>query len=65
MKNTLLVKEIREMLEDGLFEDIKDFAESNPPDVVANFFEALEIPEIIQIFSFIDEEIVADIFKEQ
>ncbi len=64
MKNTLLVKEIREMLEDGLFEDIKDFAESNPPDVVANFFEALEIPEIIQIFSFIDEEIVADIFTE-
>ena len=52
------------MLEDGLFEDIKDFAESNPPDVVANFFEALEIPEIIQIFSFIDEEIVADIFSE-
>jgi len=64
MKNTLLVKEIREMLEDGLYEDIKDFAESNPPDVVANFFEALEIPEIIQIFSFIDEEIVADIFTE-
>ena len=64
MKNTLLVKEIREMLEDGLYEDIKDFAESNPPDVVANFFEALDIPEIIQIFSFIDEEIVADIFAE-
>ena len=64
MKNTLLVKEIREMLEDGLYDDIKDFAESNPPDVVANFFEALEIPEIIQIFSFIDEEIVADIFTE-
>ena len=64
MKNTLLVKEIREMLEDGLYEDIKDFAESNPPDVVANFFEALEIPEIIHIFSFIDEEIVADIFTE-
>ena len=64
MKNTLLVKEIREMLEDGLYDDIKDFAESNPPDVVANFFEALDIPEIIQIFSFIDEEIVADIFSE-
>ena len=63
MKNTLLVKEIREMLEDGLFEDIKDFAESNPPDVVANFFEALDISEIIQIFSFIDEEIAADIFS--
>ncbi|MBO4699070.1 hypothetical protein J5690_05605 [bacterium] len=64
MKNTLLVKEIREMLEDGLFEDIKDFAESNPPDVVANFFEALDTSEIIKIFSFIDEEIAADIFSE-
>lgn len=63
MKNTLLVKEIREMLEDGLYDDIKDFAESNPPDVVANFFEALDISEIIKIFSFIDEEIAADIFS--
>lgn len=62
MKNTLLVKEIREMLEDGLYDDIKDFAESNPPDVVANFFEALDIAEIIKIFSFIDEEIAADIY---
>ncbi|HSW61213.1 MAG TPA: CorA family divalent cation transporter [bacterium] len=63
MKNTLLVNEIREMLEDGLYEDIRLFVESNPPDVIANFIEALKINEIIKIFSFIDEEIAAEIYS--
>lgn len=63
MKNTLLVKEIREMLEDNLFDDIKLFVESNPPDVIANFIEPLEIEEIIKIFSFVDEEIAAEIYS--
>lgn len=64
MKNTLLVKEIRDMLDDELYDDIKDFAESNPPDVVADFFEALSTNEIIKIFSFIDEDIAAEIYSE-
>ena len=63
MKNTLLVKEIREMLEDGLFDDIRLFVESNPPEVIANFIEPLKIEEIIKIFSFIDEEIAAEIYS--
>ncbi|HNW82055.1 MAG TPA: CorA family divalent cation transporter [bacterium] len=62
MKNTLLLNEIREMLHDGLYDEIKLFVESNPPHVVANFLEALKINEIVKIFSFIDEEIAAEVY---
>ncbi len=62
MKNTLLLNEIREMLHDGQYDEIKLFVESNPPHVVANFLEALKINEIVKIFSFIDEEIAAEVY---
>ncbi len=61
MKNPLLVQELREMLDAEHFEDIRAFAESNPPQVIAGFLEPLKIEEIAEIILVIPSETGASI----
>ncbi|MDY0170409.1 MAG: hypothetical protein RBS80_27945 [Thermoguttaceae bacterium] len=41
MKNPLLVPEIRELLAEGNFDELRDFCEAGHPGIVAEFLSAL------------------------
>ncbi|MDZ7346629.1 MAG: magnesium transporter [candidate division KSB1 bacterium] len=63
MKNEFLVPELRELLNIGDIESLRDFCESNHPAEVADFISALEPNEIWQILLAVKPEIRAEIFS--
>ncbi len=62
MKNPLLVQELREMLRGGHYDDLRAYCQSNTPQVIASFLEALTPEEIKEVFTIIGREAAAAIF---
>ncbi len=73
MKNPLVVPEIRELLAEGNFEELRAFCEAGHPGVVAEFLSALPADEAwealrhagierrAEVFAHLDEELQSDI----
>ncbi len=75
MKNPLLVPEIRELLEEGNFEELRNFCEAGHPGIVAEFLSALPADEAwaalrhvglerrAEVFNNLDEELQTEIVE--
>jgi len=76
MKNPLLVPELRELIEEGNFEELRDFCEEGHPGVVAEFLSALPAEEAwtalrhvglerrAEVFNNLDEELQTEIVEQ-
>lgn len=62
MKNPLLVPELREMLRTDQKEDIRDFCESTPPSVLADFLGALQSEEVLEVMRCLSSDALAATF---
>ena len=63
MKNPLLVPEFREMLAENNIEEIKDFCNTTPPAVVADFLGAMTADENREILMQLSAEARSKIFS--
>jgi magnesium transporter len=63
MKNPLLVPEFREMIAENNFEEIKEFCNTTPPSVVADFLGAMTAEENREILKQLPAEIRSKIFS--
>jgi len=63
MKNPLLVPELREQIANHNYEFLRDFFETNPPGICAEFLSALSAPEIGEVLRRIKVTVAAEIFS--